>query len=195
MVVTLLAGATIALAGEVTIAPLVGFSTGLIVEDLQTAATNSLEPGPVYGLIAGFSLGPERWIEVLWLHQDMEFCDGCIPEEPDSFGLDIDSLHLGGVYRPGTKDIRPYAAASAGLTLYRAEAAGQGTTAGFSFALGGGIDFLLNDWMSVRLDGRGWLTFASGTLYGGCSGGCSIGFSGAGNFQIQLFAALVIRIP
>jgi len=40
-----------------------------------------------------------------------------------------------------------------------------------------------------------WFTFASGTLYGGCNGCCSIGFSGDGSFQIQVLAALVVRIP
>jgi hypothetical protein len=29
----------------------------------------------------------------------------------------------------------------------------------------------------------------------GGNGGCSIGFSGDGSFQIQLLAALVVRIP
>ena len=190
----LLAAAPSASAGEITLAPFVGFSTGLTLEDLEIGTTSNLDPKSEYGLIAGFSLGPERWIEVLWIHQENGSCAGCLPEGTGPLDLTIDSLHLGGVYKPGTKKIRPYAAASAGLTLYNPGTAGQGTTAGFSFALGGGADFILDDWISFRLDGRGWLTFASGALYGGCNGGCSIGFSGNGTFQIQVIAAFVIRV-
>jgi hypothetical protein len=137
----------------------------------------------------------KRWIEVLWSHQDVEICEGCLPDEPGQLDLSIDSFHLGGVYQPGTKSVRPFAVASAGVTLYSPGSSGTGTTVGFSFAIGGGADILLADWLSLRLDGRGWFTFASGTLYGGCNGGCSIGFSGDGSFQIQLLAALVVRIP
>lgn len=195
IVLTLLIRATFSSAGEISIAPFVGYFTGLTVENFQTTDTSSLDPAPGYGLIVGYSLGPERWIEVLWIHQDMELCDGCLPEDPGSLGLNIDSFQLGGVYRPGTKKVRPYAAASAGFTLYRSATTGQGTSAGFSFALGGGVEIFLDDWISLRLDGRGQMTFASGTLYVGCDGGCSIGFSGSGTFQIQALAALVFRFP
>ena len=195
LIVVLLAGTPFATAGEITIAPLVGFSTGLTVQSLENTWKTTLEPAPEYGLIGGYSIGPQRWIEVLWIHQDMKFCDDCLPDNETSLGLNLDSIHLGGVYRPGTKKVRPYATASAGVTIYNSEASGQDTIAGFSFALGGGIDILLSDRLSLRLDGRGWLNFASGTLYGGCGGGCAIGFSGTGYFQIQGFAALVIRFP
>lgn len=194
VVLLLLAAASSASAREITLAPFVGFSTGLTVEDLQIGVTNNLDPAPEFGLIAGFNLGPERWIEVLWIHQELGSCADCLPEGTGPLDLSIDSLHLGGVYIPGTKDVRPYLAASAGLTLYNPGAAGQGITAGFSFALGGGVDFALDDWISVRLDGRGWLTFASGALYAGCNGGCSIGFSGNGTFQLQVIASLVMRV-
>lgn len=197
IIALLLTPASIAAAGEFTLAPFVGFSIGGTVENLQTGATSDLLSGPGFGLIVGYSLGlgPERWIEVLWNHQEVDFCEGCLPGDPNSFSLAVDTFHLGGVYRPGTKNIRPYLTASAGLTVYNLGTADQSTSAGFSFALGGGAEFFLNDSISVRLDGRGLLTFASGTLYVGCSGGCAIGFSGSGNLQLQAFAALVFRIP
>lgn len=191
----LLVGAGSLAAGEVALAPFVGYSTGPSVGETLTGSFEDQLSGPGYGLIAGFNIGPERWIELMWSHRDVEFCEGCLPEKPGSLDLKIDSIHLAGVYMPGTTSIRPFAVASAGVTLYNPGSGGAGTSAGFSFALGGGVDIFLDDWISLRLDGRGWLAFASGTLYGGCNGGCSIGFSSDGSFELQAFAALVFRIP
>lgn len=182
-------------AGDFRLAPFVTYSTGLSLENLDTGFTSTLDPGSGYGLAAGFNIGPERWIEVLWSHQDLETCAECLPYGAEAFDLKIDSLHLGGMWQPGTKRVRPYAAASAGVTLYNPSTSGQSTTAGFSFALGGGADFMLSDRVSLRLDGRGLMTFGAGTIYGACGGGCTIGFSVDGNIQFQAFAALVVWFP
>jgi hypothetical protein len=195
-VLSLLAAVTWAVAGEVKLAPFVGFATGGGVENLRTGAGSDFESGAAYGLMADFSLGPETWLEVVWSHQSTEFCLGCISEEPGSMGMEIDHFHVGGAYQPGTKTTRPYVAATGGLTVYDPGAAGVGSEVGLSLAVGGGADFLFSDRIGLRLDGRGWLTFASGKFYGTCgAGACSIGFSGGGDFQFQAIAALVIRFP
>ena len=195
IVVLLLAATAFASAGDFRIAPFAGLVAGGGVEYLETGVSSNLGSAPVFGLIVDFGLGPERWIEVLWSHQEAEFSSDLIPGESGPIGVNIDHLHLGGMYQPGTNKTRPFAVASAGLTLVNPAESGQDATVGFSFALGGGADFVLSQRISLRLEGRGWFTFAGGTFYGACGGGCSIGFSGGGTFQIQGIAALVVNFP
>jgi hypothetical protein len=195
IVLLILASAFSASAGEIRIAPFAGFVAGGTVEDYDTGTSGDPSSGLVYGLNVDVNLGPERWIQVLWNHQELDFSSDFIPGEAGPIAVNIDHFHVGGMYQPGVKKTRPFAVASAGLTVLSPGDSSQDTTIGFSFTLGGGADFQLGRRTSLRLEGRGWFTFADGAIYGACAGGCSIGFSGGGTFQIQGLAALVFRFP
>jgi hypothetical protein len=195
LIVLLLAAATSVSAGDFRLAPFAGFAAGGAIEDFDTGTNSDPSSGLVYGLNIDFNLGTERWIQILWNRQDLEFCSDFIPGETGPIAVNIDHLHLGGMYQPGVKKTRPFAVASAGLTVLSPSDSSQDTTIGFSFSLGGGADFQVGQRISLRLEGRGWFTFVDGTIYGACDGGCAIGFSGGGTFQIQGTAALVFSFP
>jgi len=59
--------------------------------------------------------------------------------------------------------------------------------------LGGGARFPINERLSFRIEGRGYLNFEEATLSGTCGGaGCSVRFAADGALQYEGLAGLTI---
>ena len=192
MAVIVFAGAPpVTSAANNEIGVLVGLRLGGDVNSVDTNAKLEIDESATFGLVYSRVLSPATEFEFTWSRQPTE-----IRAPAGDFGLDIDYIHAGATYHPGSKKVRPYVAASAGLTHVDPDAAGFDSEVYLSMAVGGGAKVWLNDRVGLRFDGRFYFTFASGdsALFcsgGGSGGGCSFSFSGGGLFQTELNAGVV----
>jgi hypothetical protein len=188
VVVVAVVGTTVAPAANNEIGVLVGFRLGGDVNSVTTSDKLSIEENATFGLIYSRVLSPATEFEFTWSRQPTEI------RAPDGvFGLDIDYIHAGATYHPGTKKVRPYVAASAGLTRLVPDSAGLSSETHLSLAVGGGTKVWLNDRVGFRFDGRLYFTLATGSASLFCGGGgCSFSFSGGGLFQTELNAGVVV---
>ena len=170
---------------EVEFTPTLGIRFGGSVETDYNDDT--IDPSLSIGVTFDISLAPEKWIVALWSHQRAEFTAEGVSPTDNSFELDIDYLHAGGVYRPGVnKKNQPFVMVSAGLTWVRSQQDGFGDALGLSGMIGAGTKVVLSPKIGLRFEGRGFLTFTDVSLSGVCGGiGCTVRFSSGGIFQFE----------
>ena len=147
-----------------------------------------------YGLTYDISLAPEKWISVLWTHQSSEAdLPGLLPDD-DTFDLTIDYLLVGTAYRPVLKkQARPFVMVAVGITRVDTRRSEFDSDLVASGMIGGGVKFPINERLSFRFDGRGYLNFEKATLSGTCGGaGCSVRFAADGALQFEGLAGLTI---
>jgi hypothetical protein len=196
MLLLIAVGPVPAVAGDWEIAPFVGFVTGGSVDNLTTGASSGFDSGASLGLMADFRLGEESWLEIIWSRQKTEACTECLWDRQEPFEVDIDYLHVGGMYQPAREKVRPFVLASVGFTRFAPSPGGFKNQIFLSGAVGGGAKFFFGPRIGLRLDARLWGTFGSGSFGGFCGeGGCAIGFSEGGTLQFQGVAALVVAFP
>jgi hypothetical protein len=147
-------------------------------------------------------------IELYWQRQ---FTEGRLPVElaallsPESLSainLNIDQYHMNFIhhYKISVPKTRPYVMAALGATTYRANWNGQSNLmAYFSFSIGGGVKYYLNDHFGLRGEARWSPTVVSpmdrGFLcqFGGSGGACFVKLSTALQEQMDLTGGLFFR--
>ena len=186
---------TPAAAEENELAIAVGLRTGGELEISGTGRSPNLDATAVYGLTYNRGLGPETFLTALWSHQSTEISTPGEFTDGDSFGIDIDYLHAGSVYRPDRDGAAQfYVQVTGGLTWYRASRSGFGDEFGFSLAAGGGAQFRLSERFAFRLEGRLYATLTRVSFAGQCvSGACTFAVSGGGAVQFEGLGAFVVR--
>ena len=182
-----------AAAGENELAIALGLRAGGDLEISGSGRSPDLDATAVYGLIYNHGLGPETFLTTFWSHQSTELSAPGEFSDGDSFGIDIDYLHVGSVYRPERDGAaQGYVQFTAGLTWYRAERSGFGDELGFSLAAGGGGQFRISERLAFRVEGRIYATLTSASFAGLCvSGACTFAVSGSGALQFEGLGALV----
>ena len=192
---TVLAQST-ASAAQLELAPWAGYRGGGEVELVDSGSTVDLGGAASFGLTLGFPTRDDGRIEAIWTHQDSEFTPSGTGVPAESFGLHVDSLHLGGVYEPDRESgPRPFVLFSAGLTRFDPEPSGFGPETEVSFAIGGGASLPLSSRLAVRLLGRFWFTIQDATFSGVCGGSaCTFRLAASGAVQGEIAAGLVFRL-
>ena len=184
-----------AAAEENELAIALGLRTGGELEISGTGRSPDLDATAAYGLIYNRRLRPEIFVTAFWSHQSTEFTAPGEFIDGDSFGIDIDYLHAGSVYRPDREGAaQAFVQFSGGLTWYRAERSGFGDEFGFSLAAAGGGQFRISERLAFRLEGRVYATLTRVSFAGRCvSGACTFAVSGSGALQFEGLGALVLR--
>ena len=174
------------------ISPFAGLRFGGAVTD-ETGISYDLDATASYGVGLEFALNDKARVQLLWSHQSTGV-NRFSYDDDDRVDLDIDYFHAGTsyVFDPLSRT-RPFLGMSIGATRVVSPADDTWSTY-FSFAIGGGVKFLLNDHVGIRLDGRFFGTYGgSGAFAVGCgSGGCLVGFSGDFLWQGEATVGLVI---
>ena len=138
-----------------------------------------------YGLSIGRAVRGDGRVEGTWSHQSTSLGG-------TDLGLDIDYLHVAGVYEPQRdRKVGAFVLASAGLVILRPESTHDSST-GLSGSIGGGGKFVLGERLSIRLDARLWVVFTSSSAMAYCNGGCTFAFSSDALLQFETSAGLVI---
>ena len=147
-------------------------------------------------------------IEVYWQRQ---FTEGRLPaelaallssESLSAINLNIDQYHMNFIrhYKISVPKTRPYVMAALGATTYRANWNGQSNSMSyFSFSIGGGVKYYLNDHLGLRGEARWSPTVISAPgssfwcLSGGSGGACLVKLSTALQEQMDLTGGFFIR--
>ena len=185
LLLILTAASVVPTSAEVELTPTLGFRAGGSVE--TDSGDSTIDPSLSYGLTLDLPLAPEKWISVMYSHQRSEFDAGGLLGSNEPFGLDIDYLLFGGVYRPGVnKTTQGFVMVGAGLTWIRPQPSGFSDEFGLSGVIGGGAKIVLSPKIAFRLEARGYLTFTQMTLSGVCGGvGCKVHWSSGGVMQFE----------
>ena len=96
---------------------------------------------------------------------------------PD-FDLAIDYLQFGGGYQPGDGAVRPFVAASVGLTRYGSNPGEVENMIGVSGSLGGGFSVPMGKRLAFRFEVLGYATIDDAAIAVSCGPGCVVRFSG-----------------
>jgi opacity protein-like surface antigen len=109
-------------------------------------------------------------------------------------GVKVEYLQIGGTLAVSDRPVfTPYIVATAGVTRFSPDAPGTDDSSHFSFSLGGGLRFPLNQHFSLRLEARGHLTFVDTDTALFCASGafggvCALEGSGSTFIQYELLA-------
>jgi hypothetical protein len=150
-------------------------------------------PAPPAEAPASASLGfgvlvpvrPDGWFETFIDHQQLSF---------PGFDFAVDYLQFGGGYQPGEGKVRPFVAASLGLTRYGSSPGDVENTIGVSGSLAGGFSVPMGQRLSFRFEVRGYATITDAAVSVACGPGCFVQFGGDGWYQLAARAGLAIRL-
>jgi hypothetical protein len=186
VVIVLVAAAPPARAENWEVTPFLGYRTGGNVTEIESGNQVDFDVTPTWGVSLGRWISPETRIEGTWSHQLTDL-------EGYAFGVNIDHLHVAGVYEPVPKGkAGGYVLASAGVTNFNPSASGAGSDTRLSGSVGGGGRFRLSPRMSLRAEARLWAVLTSANAAVFCDQGCVFAFSGGGMLQFELSLGLAI---
>ena len=175
--------------------PTVGVRSGLELEaEIPATPPAEADPSLSFGLTFDVGLSRETWFEVLLERQQLEFTAPPGSFTVPRFDVNVDYLHFGASYGPVREGLRPYVSVAAGLTHFGLDDASTDSSLAFSGSLAGGFDAALSPRLALRIEGRGYATFAASALAVTCGPGCVVEFDGSGWYQFALRAGLAIRL-
>jgi hypothetical protein len=154
--------------------------------DLELAETTS------YGLILNWPDTVRTEYELYYSFQPTEIR----PERSDiatpRFDVDVHYLHVGGLYLAEPDRVRPYLAATAGVTHMRPRGTGLDAETRLSLALGVGAKMKITQRIGLRAEARYLMTLTDSNAAIFCSGGCDVAVAGTGFGQLQATLGLGI---
>jgi hypothetical protein len=203
----LLAGAALpAHAGDKwELTPIVGYRYGGSARETESGTEANIKGSLVYGLILDIKAREDGQYEFIYTHQstDLDLVDGYVPfyEEPVKIdtGLTIDTFQAGGLlFLSPNPRARPYIVLTLGASLVSPQDPDLSGGTYFSGSFGGGYKLYPSKSVGVRLELRGYGTFASDSSEIACSSGggggiCFVGASGTAIWQIEASVGLVLR--
>lgn len=152
-----------------------------------------------FGGFLTFMQGPAVGYELGYSRQDTEATLSQPFEGRRSFDVKVDQWTFGvqrHFPRPG-QSVTPFGGGLLGLThMYSSD--GNESETKFMLGASGGAKLLRPESpLGLRLEARGYFTFAGGGGAGiGCGfGGCSLGFSSQAFFQLDLVAGVILNFP
>jgi hypothetical protein len=178
--------------GSFEVAPFIGYQLGGNFRDIDTGQHSSLDAHAVFALALDAPADLSSQYELFYSRQ---------PTVLKGYGLaplnvTVEYLHIGGtIPLDDSPRARPYLAGGLGVTRFSPDdpAARQDTV--FSMSLALGLRAPLTRHLSVRLEGRGLLSFmdSSGAVFchsGSQGAACHLTAQGSGQFQFAALAGL-----
>lgn len=172
--------------------PFLGLQFGGGVETLSDGTDFDVDPSVSYGLVFDKTLkNEETTFELVWNRQDTRID---VENQTGNFPLAIDYFHVGATYSPSGSG--GFVVVTAGATYFD-PGDGFDSATKFSVAAGGGIRKMFTERLGLRVEGRGYLTFAGGSSSIYCSGGggganCLFAWSGDVIAQAEIDLGLIV---
>ncbi len=187
-----LAGAAHARGNRAEVSAFSGYRLGGDFKDRVSGETLGLDGAAAYGVAVDIPYESDTQIELLWSHARQGLGRAAaLPAKP-FLDLNVDYLHLGGLYLMAGDRLRPFVTGSLGVTYMDPQSPGLDAATRFSLALGGGVKWWLTRHLGLRLEGRGFITLlnSGGAIF--CGGnGCIARISGTGLGQLEATAGLI----
>jgi len=151
-----------------------------------------------FGVIFNARHSPITQWEILYARQETSADTTGLDSLDSSLDLGIEYLHAGGTYLWDGDAVRPFLAATLGVTRVEVDNPGFDDDSFFSFALGLGLQVRPTDRLGIRLEARGFGTLLDSDTDIFCQTGpdnniCAVRIDGTVLWQLETFAGLVFR--
>ncbi len=151
-----------------------------------------------FGIILNARHSPITQWEILYSRQETSTDTGGPGPGDTSLDLNIEYLHAGGTYLWDGDHVRPYLAATLGVTRMEVSNDGFDSDSFFSFALGLGWQLRPTERLGIRLEARGFGTLLNSDTDLFCRTGpdiniCAVRVDGTVLWQLETFAGIVFR--
>ncbi len=170
-----------------------GYRGGGDFEEATTGIPLNIEDGQSYAITIDARQTANTWMQLLYSHQETRLTSG--DADPLSLlELDVDYLHIGGVYEWPGKTAQPYVVGTIGVTWFNPDSSGYDEEFKGSLGFGGGVRIKLSGQLSIKLEARGYSTFldSGGTMFCG-ENGCRVLVASSTLWQSELRAGLSLR--
>jgi len=181
------------------IAPFAALHLGGSFEDNTAGVRFDAGAGPAFGLIIAIPDKVDTRYELLYAFQRTDFsAKGGLFGGGKTLDLDIHYLHIGGSYKLMEGKLQPFVSGGLGITHFAPNGSGQNSKTHFSASLGVGAIAPLSRFVSLRVEGRGFLTILpeNTTVFCVSDGGvaCSVKAQGDLFGQFLLMVGIVFSL-
>lgn len=174
------------------ITPFAGYRLGGDFKDGLSRRTLGLDSAAAYGVVVDIPYRADAQLELLWSHARQGLGRAAVVRTRPFVDLNVDYVHIGGLYLPRRGRLRPFVTASLGVTYMDPVASGYEPATRFSLAVGAGVKWWWTRHLGLRLEGRGFMTLldSGGAIF--CGGnGCIARIGGTGLGQLEGTAGLI----
>lgn len=182
-----------ALVAETNFSVFTGYRAGGSLEEVGTDRKLKIKETMSTGISVDWSDKNNTMYELVYSHQDTQLLNGNASTDV-LIDLDVDYLHLGGIYLWPGKKVKPYLVGTIGLTHFNPTQGGYNskTLGSIGFGLGSRIKLTKN--LGLMFEARGYSTILNSggvTLCG--NAGCKVFISSDTLWQSELKAGLTYK--
>ena len=181
---------------QVELTPFVGYRIGGEFEQIDDLDFRGVdfEDTESLGLILGIDLAGGFQLEFLYSTQDTELNSNELFSPLPGLDVDIEYFHAGVLYEwSRTGDVRPFIAASGGITRLAPQEFGLDDETRPSVGIGGGVKLMVSDRVGFRFEGRGITTFVDDDDDIYCEGNRCYRYDETVLWQVEARAGLIFR--
>ena len=180
------------------ITPYGAYRFGGEFEETDGDRSIDLDDNGSFGIILNARHSPNTQWEILYSRQETSADTSGLGLSDPFLDLSIEYLHAGGTYLWDGDHVRPYLAATLGVTRIEVSNDGFDSDSFFSFSLGLGWQLRPTDRLGIRLEARGFGTLLDSETDLFCRLGpnnniCAVRVDGTSLWQLETFAGLVFR--
>jgi hypothetical protein len=186
--------------GRIELTPYGAYSLGGTFTDLESDAEAELQDSGNFGLLLNIRQAANTQWEVIYSQQSTDTEVTGLPTADEIHETTAHYLQGGGTYQGDGDKVRPYLAATIGVTYFDVATDGYDSETFFSFSIGTGLQIWPNNRLGMRLEARafGTLVRSDSDLFcisdpGNGTAGCAISVAGEVLWQFQAMAGVVFR--
>jgi len=157
-----------------------------------------LDDDASYGLILNARHSPTTQWEILYSRQQTSANTAGLGLSDPTLDIDVEYLQAGGTYLWDGDTVRPFLAATLGVTQIDVSNAGYDSDSFFSFSLGLGLQVAPTHRLGLRLEARGYGTLLDSNSdlfcqFGPTNNICAVRIDGTIMWQVEALAGIVFR--
>ena len=180
------------------ITPFGAYRFGGDFEETTGIASIELDDNGSYGLILNARHSPITQWEIFYSRQETSADITGLGLSDPSLDLDVEYLQAGGTYLWEGDIVRPFLAATVGVTQFDVHNPGYNSDSFFSFSLGLGLQVRPTERLGIRLEARSFGTLLDSETDLFCRTGptnniCAVRIDGTVLWQLEAFAGIVFR--
>jgi len=180
------------------ITPYGAYRLGGQFDSLEGDVSIEVDDSSSYGIIFNARHSPITQWEILYSRQETSADSNGLDLGDTSLDLSIEYLQAGGTYLWDGDQVRPFLAATLGLTRIEVRNEGFDDDSFFSFGLGLGLQIRPTERLGIRLEARGFGTLLDSDTDIFCRTGpddnfCAVRIEGTVMWQLETFVGLVFR--
>lgn len=177
----------------VELTPFAGYRFGGGFDDAATGSGSTLDSAASFGGIVSFRVGFGSFLELAYSRQDSAVPTPPWAGGPGTIDVKVEYLSGGGLYEFSIDDLRPFLAASVGVTRFSSDDADVGSDTRLAFGLSGGGKYTITRNLRLRLEGRLLFTVTESGSAALCRGGsCVLVFGASGFWQAEVLGGVTV---